>query len=210
MQAFDARSRLGAILAALGIAALVLWLGAATLCSSSGCDVTALDRQWLHALHELRSPWLDGLMKGVTWLGSMLVLLSAALLLAWHHVRGGHRLAALQLLAALGGAWVLAHAAKLLVERPRPDLHQSLIEMPADLAFPSAHSLQITAFVMAWLFTAPGRPRTAAVTIAVLAVALVSLSRLYLQVHFPTDVLAGLLAGAAWAAGLRLAMGGRP
>lgn len=210
MQAFDVRLRLGAALAAWGIAVLVLWLGAATLCKTNGCDVPALDRQWLQTLHELRRPWLDGLMKSVTWLGSMLVLAPAALLLAWYRAQGGHRLPALQLLAALGGAWLLAHAAKLLVERPRPDLHQSLIEMPADLAFPSAHTLQITAFVMAWLFTTPGRPRVAAVAIAVLAVALVSLSRLYLQVHFPTDVLAGLLAGAAWAAGLRLALGGRP
>lgn len=199
--------RVGVALAALGLAALLLWLGAAAVCGSGACTATSLDRQWLHALSELRAPWLDGLMKSITWLGSMLVLVPAALLLAWRRWRFGHRLAAMQLLVALGGAWMLAHAAKMLAARPRPDLHPALIDMPADAAFPSAHAMQITAFALAWWFTRPGRRNAIALAIALLAITLVALSRLYLQVHFPSDVIAGLLAGAAWATGLRLAMG---
>ena len=78
--------------------------------------------------------------------------------------------------------------------------------MPADASFPSAHALQVSAFVTAWLL-APGRdrgrPRWPEIVLGILLVALVAWSRLHLQVHYPSDILFGMAAGALWVTSLR-------
>jgi len=198
--------------AALGlwiIGGLVLWGGAGLLCADGSCREPAVGRQLLGWLDGLRQPWLDVLMSAATWLGSVAVLLPCALLLAWWIQRPGRRLAALLPILALGGAWLFAHLGKLLVARPRPDLHVALVPMPEDYAYPSAHAMQVTAFALACLLIPGTRPGRAAVAAAVLVVLLVAFSRLYLQVHFPSDVLFGMIAAAAWVLGLRLLLATR-
>ena len=135
-------------------------------------------------------------MTAVTWLGSMLVLLPAAFLLSFWTPRRGARAFFLPL--ALVGGWLLLHAAKWLVDRPRPDLFPSLVQMPTDASFPSGHAAQATILVVAWLATRRPEPAWGYWLAGAAFVALVALSRLYLQVHFPTDVIAGLLFGLAW------------
>jgi len=188
---------------------LALWLGAKAVCPDGTCQALEFDRQVLASLHALQTPWLDALLTAATWLGSIVVLLPLSLALAWRYRRRAQPIAAVLLPLAVGGAWLLAHAAKLLVVRPRPDLFPALIAMPADLAFPSAHALQITAFALAWLLAAGSRPGWAGVTAAASIVLVVALSRIYLQVHYPSDVVIGMIAGAAWVIGLRLFLGAR-
>lgn len=192
-----------------GIAGLALWLGARTVCPLGTCRVLELDRQLLWALNALQRPWLDALLTAATWLGSIIVLVPLALALAWRYRLRGQPVAALLLPLAVGGAWLLAHAGKLLVVRPRPDLYPALIAMPADLSFPSAHAMQITAFALAWVLAAGSRPGWAGVVAAALIILVVALSRLYLQLHFPSDVVIGMIAGAAWVVGLRFFLGAR-
>ena len=191
------------------MAGLSLWIGAGVVCPSGSCRVLEIDRQLLGALNALQRPWLDAILTAATWLGSIIVLLPAALALAWRYRRRGQPDAALLLPIAVGGAWLLARAGKLLVLRPRPDLYPALIAMPADLSFPSAHTLQITAFAFAWVLAAGSRTGWAGVTAAALIILVVAFSRLYLQVHFPSDVVIGMIAGAAWVVGLRFALGAR-
>ena len=191
------------------IAALAMWLGARVVCPDGICRPLDVDRELLAALHALQRPWLDAALKGATWLGSIAVLLPVTLGLAWRYRRRGPPGAALLLLIAVGGAWLLAHAGKLLVARPRPDLYPALISMPADPSFPSAHALQITAFAFAWALGVSSRHRWAGVVAAASIILAVALSRLYLQVHFPSDVVMGMIAGATWVFGLRLALGVR-
>jgi len=191
------------------MAGLSLWIGAGVVCPNGSCRVLEIDRQLLGALNALQRPWLDAILTAATWLGSIGVLLPVALALAWRYRRRGSPGAALLLSMAVGGAWLLAHAGKLLVVRPRPDLNPALISMPADPSFPSAHTLQITAFAFALVLAADSRPGWAGVVAAALIILVVALSRLYLQVHFPSDVVIGMIAGAAWVVGLRLALGAR-
>lgn len=191
------------------IAGLTLWIGAGVVCPHGTCRVLEFDRQLLGALNALQRPWLDAILTTATWLGSIIVLLPVALALAWRYRRRGPPGAALLLPIAVGGAWLLSHAGKLLVVRPRPDLYPALISMPADLSFPSAHTLQITAFAFAWVLAAGSRPGWAGIIAAALIILVVALSRLYLQVHFPSDVVIGMIAGTAWVVGLRLALGAR-
>lgn len=209
MRAFARKSSprpaiIGAVLLWWTLTAAALVLGATLACQDRSCAPPSFDRDVLAALHAWRTPVLDSLLSTATWLGSITVLLPAALLFAWRFWRDGNLAAAILLPLSVSGSWLFAHAAKLLVARPRPDLYPALIEMPVDLSFPSAHAMQFTAFALA-LVLAPGLRRASSVIVVAvtLLVALVALSRLYLQVHYPSDVLAGMLAGVGWAAGLR-------
>lgn len=203
------RAKLAATAGAWSVALLALGPGAALVCPDTGCRVPVWDERLLRLLHDAQHSALTAFFSAATWLGSSIVLMPAALLVAWRFHRGGHRQAALLVPLAVGGAWLLAHATKLLVLRPRPDLFAPLVAMPTDLSFPSAHTMQITAFTLA-LLLAPGlRLRYGAVAAAVLIILVVAVSRLYLQVHYPSDVLLGLIAAAGWVIGLRLLLGGR-
>jgi undecaprenyl-diphosphatase len=105
----------------------------------------------------------------------------------------------------VAGAFALNTAIKLAVRRRRPDLPglPALTSTPTGLSFPSAHTC--TSFAGSLSYARLGLP---AVPLYALAVGL-SASRLYLGVHYPSDVLAGALLGHA-VAGARMGMGGSP
>ncbi len=178
------------------------------------------DRSLLAAADALRNPVLDALFAGITWLGSLAVLVPLVLVAAFERTRRGLWPEAAVLVGALASASVLSHLAKLAFARPRPDLFAPLTAMPADLSFPSAHAAQAAAVALGLLLAlrggrAPATGLTApafAATIAILAtlVALVALSRLYLQVHFPSDVVAGLVLGAGCTWSLHRVIGAKP
>lgn len=162
--------------------------------------VLSWDHAALALAHAVRTPWLDSLFAVVTWLGSLAVLLPLALLLWWR--RRGERGASFVALA-LVGASALGHMAKLIVARPRPDLFPPLIPMPEDWSLPSAHAVQVIAFALGWLLkpgTSPGRIE---IVVLLAVVAAVFASRLYLQIHFPSDVIAGAILASLWVLLLR-------
>jgi membrane-associated phospholipid phosphatase len=178
----------------LAASAGVLILGASLLCTADSCRVPAIDAAGLAWWHVRSTPGLDLFFAGITWLGSLWILLPLALLVAWRQNRptkwGARLFVLLSLLVATG----LAHIAKFILERPRPDLFPVFGSMPADWSFPSAHTMQITAFALALLLQVGAGSRLVKGLVAVFAIALVGMSRIYLQVHFPTDVIFGLLA----------------
>ena len=198
-----------ATLACWTVAVLAIAAGAAAACPDGACRAPAADRWLLEAFHAARQPWLDAFFAAFTWLGSIVVLLPASLALGWAWRRRGDRSSAWRLPLAVGGAWLLAHAGKLLVTRPRPDLHAPVISMPADLSFPSSHAMVAAAFAVALALSPRPRPSSTVVAAAALAALVVALSRMYLQVHYPSDVVAGAVAGTAWALGLFLLPGVR-
>jgi len=162
--------------------------------------VHALDHAGLALAHAARTSALDSLFAAVTWLGSLAVLLPLALLLWWW--RRGDRSAAFVALALIGAS-ALGHLAKLIVARPRPELYPPLIPMPEDWSFPSAHAVQVTAFALAWTLHPTRSPGRIEIAVLLGIAAAVFLSRLYLQVHFPSDVVAGALLAGLWVLLLR-------
>lgn len=155
-----------------------------------------MDGAWLSLMHASQHPLLTAALGAVTWLGSLVVLLPLAIALGWRD-RGDWRRRAFLSLAVLGAAG-LAQSLKWLVDRDRPDLFPALVAMPADASFPSAHAMQVTAFVAAWLLWRERAQQPGALALGVLLVGTVAVSRTYLQVHFLTDILAGIILGLLW------------
>jgi undecaprenyl-diphosphatase len=123
---------------------------------------------------------------------------------------------ALQLLAASVGAAVLTIVTKDIIERNRPVEVQQLIVV-SGFSYPSGHSLSTTALYLTIAIIACGYVQhsgaRAAIFVAVSAVLImIGASRVYLGVHYATDVVSGISLGAAWAlllAGLFTLLGHR-
>lgn len=190
---------------ALAIAALAVLAGGALLvCPESNCTAPAFDVAGLELANAWRSNGFDRAFLALTWLGSLYLLLPAALGLAWRARRTTAQHNAVFVPAALLGAAVLARLAKLAIVRPRPELFPPLIAMPDDASFPSAHAMQATAFAVAWLLRPGARPLPGEILAACLLIAAVATSRVYLQVHYPSDVAFGIAAASLWVLALRL------
>ena len=163
------------------------------------------DAPILRALHTALPP-MDGAMIWVSRLGDPRLVLGVAAAIALGLWLGRMRREAAFAGLSVGGAAFFNALAKALFERPRPDLWPSP-SPEADYGFPSGHAmlsmaLAVSLALLVW--KRPGRwPIVAAGSAWVL---LVGLSRLYLGVHFPSDILAGWSASLAWVVGLFLAL----
>lgn len=167
-----------------------------------------LDDGLLSSLATWRSPFLDGFFRAITWFGSGYVLIPAVLLLLAVLAARRQWLLAGAFGLIYSGAALSAWALKQIIGRERPLLHPALAEfIRVDWSFPSGHATHAAAFALgAWLLArscgrAGSRLPTAGMAMVLLLamVLLVALSRLYLQVHWPSDVLAGILLAAVWA-----------
>lgn len=183
----------------------ILAAGAWVVCPGGLCGLTDFDRIGLEAANGLRSPQLDRFMRALTWLGSLRVLLPMTGLGAWLLYRRGRRGDAGFLVLAVSSSAALGHVVKLWVARPRPDLFPPAIPLPEDWSYPSNHAMQAAAAALAlWLLA--GRSRAALALLFGGVVLAVGFSRIYLQVHYPSDVVAGTLAAGFWVAGLHALM----
>jgi membrane-associated phospholipid phosphatase len=187
------------------LAALVL-LGALTvLVGRSMSKPSALDQRGATWFAGHRAGWLTPIMRTITTLGSPTgVAITATVVvgaLCWRSRRVGPGLLAV---VVLGGAELLQTITKVLAARPRPPMSLWVAGMsPTGLSFPSGHALVAAAGygLMAVLLTRHLRrlvTRTAVWVAAVAAATLVGVSRLYLGVHWFSDVMAGWLIGALW------------
>lgn len=147
--------------------------------------------------------WIEEMGRDFTALGGVGVLVFMTLLTLGYLLLSRYFRAALFTLVSVSGGWLISTVLKMVFERPRPDLvpHGSIVYTAS---FPSGHSMMaaVTYLTLAALLirTQPSRRLKAYLLLAAMLVTvLVGLSRVYLGVHWPTDVLAGWTAGAAWA-----------
>ena len=197
-----------------GRAALVIGLcvaGFAAL-AAAGDGLAGFDRGLLIGLRsatDLSDPlgpaWLEEAARDVTALGgtAFLSLVTAAIATIFL-ANGQWRLASFAAVSVIG-ATAASETLKALILRPRPDLVPHEVAVYS-ASFPSGHSMLAAAafFTLAFALAREfdrRRNRVFLYVIAAVATFLVGASRVYLGVHWPTDVLAGWLAGIAWAVG---------
>jgi len=204
---------LGLAVLVAGALAFALTANAANLRGGPGFDA--------HLLRAMRSPadpavpagppWLLETMRDLSALAGFPVLVLVVLAVAGTLVLSGQPRAALLTVAAVGGGFLLSQLLKGLVGRPRPAVVPALAEVTSS-SFPSGHAMMaavtyLTLGTLAGHFTATRALRVFCFALAVVVTFLVGVSRVYLGVHYPTDVLAGWAAGLAWAGAWWLGMG---
>jgi undecaprenyl-diphosphatase len=175
----------------------------------SGSPVVSLDHRITNLVATMRSAELDQVMYAVTALGSLSVvaaLAAAAILIALLARRWRE---ALLLLLAVAASRLSVAGLQLLVARPRPPLADARI-VQTGFSFPSSHAAIAATFYGAIAYLLIRRPhhealKIVAAVLAALLVLLIGVSRGYLGVHFPSDILAGWVVGALWLALLVIA-----
>lgn len=154
------------------------------------------------AIHQFASPVLTTIMRGLSFVGSTLALTIASIaVVVCLAMRKLGREAKLFALTMLGGA-LLNTILKLAFKRTRPIPFFNL-STPETYSFPSGHSLMSACFfgALAALLTARIKSRRLRIIIWIVATAmflLIGLSRIYLGVHYTTDVIAGFAAALIW------------
>ncbi len=205
-----------ALLAAILVLAGGLWGFISLADDAWEGETEGFDRALVLALRnpaDLSDPlgprWFEEMVRDVTALGSTFVLAFMTLSVIGFLLLVQKRGAALLVFAAVMGGSLIGDALKLIFGRPRPDL----VPHGADvytMSFPSNHAMGAAVAyltlgaLLARLQVAP-RVKGYFLGISVVLTVLVGLSRIYLGVHWPTDVLAGWSVGAAWAMAVWLA-----
>lgn len=147
--------------------------------------------------------WLAEAATDITALGGTTVLVFVLLCaIGYLALERRYGAGALLLVASAGGG-LLSSALKQVFARDRPDVVPHLVSV-GSLSFPSGHSMlaaviYLTLGALLARFAARRRTRTYCIAVSLLLTFLVGLTRLYLGVHYPSDVLAGWSAGLAWA-----------
>lgn len=161
-------------------------------------------------VHRHASPALTLVMKGFTVIGAsvcVFVLLATSFATFW---LAGLRRQAVLMLVAMVGALALELSLKHAFHRARPEPYFN-VPLPASYSFPSGHALAAACLygMLAVLTTGrvKRRDRKVAIwTVCAFMILMIGLSRIYLGVHYPSDVLAGYMAACVWLGMLYLAI----
>lgn len=137
----------------------------------------------------------DAFFTSITWFGSLYLLLPLSGILSLFLFWGGKSRESLFLGFSLLATVIAVNAAKALFRRPRPEALELLVPMPTGWSFPSGHTAQAAAFFLAVTIIAtrllPPVWAGACAGASVLIIVGVGWSRVYLQVHYLSDVLSG-------------------
>jgi len=190
---------------AAGVLVLFGWLAEAMLRGQT----LAMDTAVRNAVHARATPVLTAAMLVITRLGQVEVLIPLAVLLVWHLKTRGRQQAVRLFLVAAIGAEALEQLLKLVFHRTRPEAFFGYAQ-PWGYSFPSGHAIVSCCFYGAAAAILTVRMRSHARRVltwagAGLLVAAIGFSRVYLGVHYPSDVLAGYMAAVIWVAATRLA-----
>ena len=190
----------GLILGVLGLAAL---FGIGDEITDGSRGAARFDHAVLMWMHGRQTPDFTEAATFLAWMGSPTVIVSLALIgtlagFVDRKLRG----AAWTFPVAAAGAGILIQVAKLTVHRARPDLFVPLLKEHG-FSFPSGHSLIAVVIYgligyFALGFTHRLASRAAIVAASALVILAIGLSRIYVGVHYPTDVIAGWSAGIPW------------
>jgi undecaprenyl-diphosphatase len=205
-----------ALLLALLLVAAALFAFFKLASEVSEGDTMAFDRAILLAFRSAADPavpigprWLAEAMTDVTAFGSVAGLLLVTAAAIGYLLLSRRPRTAMFVLAATAGGTALGKLLKLAYARPRPDLVPHLVDV-VTASFPSGHATDSAiVYLTLGALVARGVPdralRVYIISVAILLTLLIGVSRVYLGVHWPSDVVAGWTIGAAWALACSLA-----
>jgi undecaprenyl-diphosphatase len=187
-----------------------IWLTAVLADGVLEGDTQEIDLMILMALRDgadthnpLGPPWVEEMMRDFTSLGGTGVLSLIVLAVSFYYLIQGRYKEMLILITAVIGAYMLSYFLKGLFARPRPEFIPAG-EYVHTASFPSGHALlAATTYLTLGIIVAQLMPRSRLKAFVLLlsffVMLLVGFTRMYLGVHWPTDVLAGWVIGSVWA-----------
>jgi undecaprenyl-diphosphatase len=183
---------------ALGVLFLFSWLAEEVF---EG-DTQTFDEGVRAAINQHASPALTSLMRFITFFGSTIFIIASGICIVLIFIWIKWRHAALLFTITMAGALVLNGTLKLLFHRARPEAFFDTIA-PTSYSFPSGHALYSLCFYGTLAVITSARLQSRAVRItcwaaAVSLILLIGISRIYLGVHYPSDVLAGYMTAFIW------------
>ncbi|GIP27509.1 phosphatidylglycerophosphatase B [Paenibacillus sp. J23TS9] len=160
------------------------------------------DNAVISAVQGLETNWLTSVMKFFTFIGSSLMAtILSVLAFLFLMVVMKHRRELIMFLVAVGGSEIWNVVLKNIIHRARPNTHR-LIEI-SGYSFPSGHSMAAFSLYGAitfllWRHIPSFAGRVVMIIVGVVLTLLIGISRIYLGVHYPSDVFGGYLASATW------------
>lgn len=174
-------------------------------------DTVRFDEGIRNFIHDFSNPFLTAIMQAASFIGSTLFLfiLGTIVFIIFYRLKR-HRAAVIFALTTLGAGLLLV-SLKYAFKRTRPEPFFETI-LPASYSFPSGHSLGSFCFYLALAAIIAPRVNNRLIKTliwlsAVLIVLLIGISRIYLGVHYPSDVIAGYAVGLIWV--ITIAVGDR-
>ncbi|WML31596.1 phosphatase PAP2 family protein [Neobacillus sp. OS1-32] len=165
-------------------------------------QIIGFDRTIISAVQGLESPGLTKVMKLFTFIGSteFVIILSLLLVFFLYKVLQ-HRLEVVLFIVVLMGSGIINQLLKQFFHRVRPDFHR-LIEI-SGYSFPSGHGMNaFTVYVMIsfllWRHISSRLGRGVLIFFSIMMILAIGISRIYLGVHYPSDVIGGYLASGVW------------
>jgi undecaprenyl-diphosphatase len=164
--------------------------------------IVHFDSTIISFVQSFEAPMLTPIMKFFTFIGGTIpiVVISLLVLFLLYKVLK-HRSELILFVAVIAGANILFASLKLLFHRERPDLHR-LIEA-SNYSFPSGHATNAFALYgiltfLLWRHISNRQGRTILIILSVFMILAIGMSRIYLGVHYPSDVIAGYFISACW------------
>lgn len=164
--------------------------------------IAHFDNSMISLVQGTERPWLTSLMKCFTFIGSTPVVIIISILCLFLFFKFlHHRMELILFLVLIAGTAILNQLLKIIFHRERPSLHRLIQE--SGYSFPSGHSMEAFALYAAiafllWRHVPTKRGRTAVILISMIMILMIGISRIYLGVHFPSDVVGAYLASGFW------------
>lgn len=165
--------------------------------------VQSFDESILRWAGDLRTPFLNMMMVDITALGGLALTIVLGLLSITLFLLARDPAAAIHLALTATGGFFISIWTKGLIARPRPNIIPQLVHA-SGFSYPSGHAITSSAIYLTMAILASRhfhtlRSRVALLALAAAMITLISFSRIYLGVHYPSDTLSGALMGLAWA-----------
>lgn len=166
--------------------------------------ISQFDDTIISAIQGRENPALTSVMKFFTLIGSSLfVIIISLLIMIYLYMVLHHRLELILFIAAIAGSGILNEILKHLFHRNRPHLHR-LIDVTG-YSFPSGHAMSafavygILAFLL-WRHISSRPGRGLLILFSIVMILAIGISRIYLGVHYPSDIIGGYFASGFWLA----------